>query len=118
SSSSFMTDDLTWYSFPTPHTPFFIFPMLRPPPPFTLFPYTTLFRSLSEAVRVFRQPSAFAEGQFRDPVRVELDRGIALRQRQMRSEEHTSELQSPYDLVCRLLLEKKKKQSQQQYHST
>src|SRR5207248_10366208 len=71
---------------------FFFFLMIRRPPRSTLFPYTTLFRS-----RRTRRPLPRV-----DP----LARG---RGRPLRSEEHTSELQSPYDLVCRLLLEKKKK---------
>src|SRR5207248_7659056 len=68
--------------------------MIRPPPRSTLFPYTTLFRSRM--------------GPQWDRPR---DRPVACRRRRagLRSEEHTSELQSPYDLVCRLLLEKKKK---------
>src|SRR5438270_8613983 len=82
--------------------------MLRRPPTSTLFPYTTLFRSRSAG----RSPSQVQE---RDP------RGAApqsqaapadvgpLRCRGPRSEEHTSELQSQSNLVCRLLLEKKKK---------
>src|SRR5256885_3493208 len=72
--------------------------MIRRPPRSTLFPYTTLFRSLE------RRGPAEAGGAARDhgdpPVH---------RLRQARSEEHTSELQSPCNLVCRLLLEKKKK---------
>src|SRR6266850_3881096 len=72
---------------------FFFFLMIRRPPRSTLFPYTTLFRSgwrlrpdsLSRFTRNGKAPT--------------------------RSEEHTSELQSPCNLVCRLLLEKKKKQS-------
>src|SRR5258708_8293342 len=82
--------------------------MIRRPPRSTLFPYTTLFRSdqdllLREGVsRVGRcEP-----GDARVAGRGE---GVAAR---CRSEEHTSELQSPDHLVCRLLLEKKKKQSQ------
>src|SRR5437867_8764598 len=67
--------------------------MIRRPPRSTLFPYTTLFRSRSA------RPPPGARGSRRD------SEGPA-----RRSEEHTSELQSPYDLVCRLLLEKKKKQ--------
>src|SRR5438876_4773858 len=67
--------------------------MLRLPPRSTLFPYTTLFRSLSQ-------------GGNRDEHRIPL---VCLDGSQsMRSEEHTSELQSPVHLVCRLLLEKKK----------
>src|SRR5438067_3549532 len=93
--------------------------MIRRPPRSTLFPYTTLFRSPHRvddrqsaliAIRLFDLRHA-AERQDRLPSR--------LRRRQtptdvvgdvqLRSEEHTSELQSRFDLVCRLLLEKKKK---------
>src|SRR6266513_5118060 len=69
---------------------FFFFLMIRRPPRSTLFPYTTLFRSCragSARRRRCREPGA---------------------SRRHRSEEHTSELQSRFDLVCRLLLEKKK----------
>src|SRR6266581_1205363 len=69
----------------------FFFLMIRRPPRSTLFPYTTLFRSLPRAVTV-RNPS----------------RSTCTRPVTVRSEEHTSELQSPVHLVCRLLLEKKK----------
>src|SRR5438094_4054744 len=72
--------------------------MLRRPPRSTLFPYTTLFRSKHARVIVITLESRLC-AQFFD-----LALGCVLR-----SEEHTSELQSPYDLVCRLLLEKKKK---------
>src|SRR5256885_10390968 len=68
--------------------------MIRRPPRSTLFPYTTLFRSLIERRRDIDFPWY--------PVRV-VCHDI------LRSEEHTSELQSPCNLVCRLLLEKKKK---------
>src|SRR5437773_5881092 len=75
--------------------------MRRPPPRSTLFPYTTLFRSRTaealgvERSNLYRKMRAF---------------GIApARRKRLRSEEHTSELQSHHDLVCRLLLEKKKK---------
>src|SRR5271170_8270099 len=71
----------------------FFFLMIRRPPRSTLFPYTTLFRSTN---RANRRPGT--------PRR---DRRAGCRSR---SEEHTSELQSRVDLVCRLLLEKKKKQ--------
>src|SRR5437762_11472307 len=87
--------------------------MIRPPPRSTLFPYTTLFRSTiadstTRLIRnhchmllLFTQPSPAA---------------CAI-QTANRSEEHTSELQSPMYLVCRLLLEKKKKKkSTHQYH--
>src|SRR2546430_5427149 len=74
---------------------FFFFLMIRRPPRSTLFPYTTLFRSNPAGVR--RHPDA--PGQ----------EGDKRREQQRRSEEHTSELQSQSNLVCRLLLEKKKK---------
>src|SRR5258708_26942486 len=84
--------------------------MIRRPPRSTLFPYTTLFRSQRDAARLSRPgelahtPRPEVELSDREAVRrlAELD----LR----RSEEHTSELQSPDHLVCRLLLEKKKTQ--------
>src|SRR5258708_23664500 len=76
-------------------TPSFFFLMIRRPPRSTLFPYTTLFRSLSHHACQADpgQPDAVRQRR-----RAVLDR----------SEEHTSELQSPDHLVCRLLLEKKK----------
>src|SRR5947208_12660393 len=79
--------------------------MIRRPPRSTLFPYTTLFRS-KQAVN----GSIFdARAERRDVLRGAF--GLAAGARPNRSEEHTSELQSPDHLVCRLLLEKKKKQS-------
>src|SRR5690348_17808565 len=84
--------------------------MIRRPPRSTLFPYTTLFRSCALPARSRldqRQPV-----QLRRLDSVALaggDRGGAVAARRSRSEEHTSELQSPVHLVCRLLLEKKKK---------
>src|SRR5690348_17625366 len=98
--------------------------MIPRPPSSTLFPYTTLFRSR----RAFGQPDG---GYLRLAVRTVGDaclldgghllagdfpyagdafHGSGMRQLRHRSEEHTSELQSPVHLVCRLLLEKKKKQ--------
>src|SRR5438034_9401179 len=80
---------------------FFFFLMIRRPPRSTLFPYTTLFRS----VDVDRQEHHIREGG-------ELEQALQGRGQDVerkRSEEHTSELQSHSDLVCRLLLEKKKK---------
>src|SRR2546426_4214075 len=78
--------------------------MIRRPPRSTLFPYTTLFRS-----RHLR-PAESRLHHRRDPARQDHhevpDRGLPALGR---SEEHTSELQSPCNLVCRLLLEKKKK---------
>src|SRR5256885_7884500 len=70
--------------------------MIRRPPRSTLFPYTTLFRSI-RAADAARRPCAFATAP--------------CAARGSRSEEHTSELQSPCNLVCRLLLEKKKKKT-------
>src|SRR3712207_8522136 len=86
--------------------------MIRRPPRSTLFPYTTLFRSPS-AVPV--QPVR-GSGALPAPTRQRAQRGgLALRagagDRPLRSEEHTSELQSRQYLVCRLLLEKKNKSS-------
>src|SRR5438552_5834497 len=90
--------------------------MLRPPPRSTLFPYTTLFRSrLHSLIRRFTSASAARSAvcssssacahrvsRFANSCR-------AAASSSLRSEEHTSELQSPDHLVCRLLLEKKKK---------
>src|SRR5256885_6702458 len=87
--------------------------MIRRPPRSTLFPYTTLFRSL-QADRVDDRLAlhALEPGLDHRPFRgVDHHRhtgDVRLRRHQVRSEEHTSELQSPCNLVCRLLLEKKK----------
>src|SRR5437867_8184172 len=75
--------------------------MIRRPPRSTLFPYTTLFRSRTE-LALGRRCLYWSTIDF-------LIFGAQARTHFIRSEEHTSELQSPYDLVCRLLLEKKKK---------
>src|SRR5256885_2928044 len=82
--------------------------MIRRPPRSTLFPYTTLFRSLNSSGKSFRGKSRRVWkrfqwdqkeiGQFRSRITLNIT---------ARSEEHTSELQSPCNLVCRLLLEKK-----------
>src|SRR2546430_13350187 len=82
---------------------FFFFLMIRRPPRSTLFPYTTLFRSAAPRRAALGEPRApRGRGAELDrPSRRELGDGI-------RSEEHTSELQSQSNLVCRLLLEKKK----------
>src|SRR2546426_9243008 len=90
--------------------------MIRRPPRSTLFPYTTLFRSVLDRVRAgirivpghVRQLQARVAPGWRHRIS-EAGRG-AQPQPAHRSEEHTSELQSPCNLVCRLLLEKKKKQ--------
>src|SRR5260370_7147246 len=79
----------------------FFFLMIRRPPRSTLFPYTTLFRSQPQASIGVRIDSPF---DFR--LRIQLP---AIGHASRRSEEHTSELQSHLNLVCRLLLEKKKK---------
>src|SRR5256885_10434861 len=91
--------------------------MIRRPPRSTLFPYTTLFRSRSTSSPAFSRGSITAapcapRGAWRDPMPhlaphllLRADAGAS----RARSEEHTSELQSPCNLVCRLLLEKKKK---------
>src|SRR5438034_7478243 len=79
--------------------------MIRRPPRSTLFPYTTLFRSHDALARLHTVLAAHSRGQRADePVGVAAQPG---RPAVMRSEEHTSELQSHSDLVCRLLLEKK-----------
>src|SRR5256885_5055356 len=90
---------------------FFFFLMIRRPPRSTLFPYTTLFRSHDPVVHLLLGRAHLAAGRAAEAVD-ELRRGLTLDPLQLvRSEEHTSELQSPCNLVCRLLLEKKKKQS-------
>src|SRR5256885_11115835 len=79
--------------------------MIRRPPRSTLFPYTTLFRSHD----VGHSRSPLARDHFRPPGAVPACRCRGRRAHpSLRSEEHTSELQSPCNLVCRLLLEKKK----------
>src|SRR5438094_4914838 len=83
--------------------------MLPRPPRSTLFPYTTLFRSHGDLPGEL--PGQVAHLVFREPVEDALAEQADLVGRPVRSEEHTSELQSPYDLVCRLLLEKKKTRS-------
>src|SRR5438045_8474065 len=91
----------------SPRALFFFLLMLRLPPRSTLFPYTTLFRSTRRARpssdRAPRRPCR--AGSRRTPRTVRCRRSPTCR-----SEEHTSELQSLRHLVCRLLLEKKKKQ--------
>src|SRR2546425_9138172 len=91
-----------FFCWPTFSIFFFFFLMIRRPPRSTLFPYTTLFRSADERVSLDhrRERRVHPAGAERDHLAV--GRGL-------RSEEHTSELQSLAYLVCRLLLEKKKK---------
>src|SRR5437667_4608907 len=86
--------------------------MIRRPPRSTLFPYTTLFRSpilgslgLTVFQTTLRDPHRLSKESVPDPD----DQDGFRRGASFRSEEHTSELQSHHDLVCRLLLEKKKK---------
>src|SRR5260370_28105606 len=100
--------------------------MIRRPPRSTLFPYTTLFRSVVvvdpakiRQLQMSRQRSCFASHAFhhvavaKDGVNIEIENvetgAIKIFNFNVRSEEHTSELQSHLNLVCRLLLEKKKK---------
>src|SRR2546425_8517965 len=90
--------------------------MIRRPPRSTLFPYTTLFRSLFDFRADFVEPPRV--GAPTPPVRITFPRGASVTSEEpglsrllseaLRSEEHTSELQSLAYLVCRLLLEKKK----------
>src|SRR2546425_9079637 len=97
--------------------------MIRRPPRSTLFPYTTLFRSQSAAVR--RRPRSIAvlpftnlspdpeNAYFADGITEDVIAQLSKIRDGPRSEEHTSELQSLAYLVCRLLLEKKKKKPKQ-----
>src|SRR2546422_4060701 len=92
---------------------FFFFLMIRRPPRSTLFPYTTLFRSIQSP----RRPSA----RSLPPTCCNKSRVFQPRlsdSAQARSEEHTSELQSRLHLVCRLLLEKKKKNNTKHNYRT
>src|SRR5256885_11451833 len=104
--------------------------MIRRPPRSTLFPYTTLFRSPMTGHSVIARGGAVPGspqirysnvrgGKQSPPLRGAKPRGnLHLRRRSLRrSEEHTSELQSPCNLVCRLLLEKKKKKMRMRYSS-
>src|SRR2546422_10154595 len=94
---------------------FFFFLMIRRPPRSTLFPYTTLFRShagVGVHDSLFGPGRGARVGVHAHRLAVPLLRhvpGLARRRLDRRSEEHTSELQSRLHLVCRLLLEKKKK---------
>src|SRR2546422_5262926 len=98
--------------------------MIRRPPRSTLFPYTTLFRS---DFRIYRRQDGGLQLAYRGAIG-RIDRGepssdtVALREQvvqrgetEIRSEEHTSELQSRLHLVCRLLLEKKKTNHEQRH---
>src|SRR2546427_5212571 len=98
--------------------------MIRRPPRSTLFPYTTLFRSEDRRKHIsLRRPGRKANGGSSNPLRTKIfpsfrlsvhpARTPAPSSLSRRSEEHTSELQSQSNLVCRLLLEKKKKTHRQ-----
>src|SRR5258708_16638807 len=101
--------------------------MIRRPPRSTLFPYTTLFRSDPSVVTwvtaLLKDPEPDVRiaalqtlGRFQDKRRLEFEALTEkLKKDYERSEEHTSELQSPDHLVCRLLLEKKKKRIQERH---
>src|SRR5256885_3288727 len=87
--------------------------MIRRPPRSTLFPYTTLFRS----PLAFERARAAGKSKGAQLVHVLTRTGglLLMGENELRSEEHTSELQSPCNLVCRLLLEKKKKKRTYMY---
>src|SRR5207249_11225012 len=92
----------------------FFFLMLPRPPRSTLFPYTTLFRSTATlstyvSAKNHEQTLRWTAGTTRMEISQPTLDPLAWRVGRLRSEEHTSELQSRFDLVCRLLLEKKKK---------
>src|SRR2546427_7726853 len=90
--------------------------MIRRPPRSTLFPYTTLFRSL-DLRSVMAQIRAHTEGEFRKALlEVAIPEAFPHVMAHPRSEEHTSELQSQSNLVCRLLLEKKKKNTTEEFN--
>src|SRR5256885_6720088 len=100
--------------------------MIRRPPRSTLFPYTTLFRSGPEAVvngakRIITRSVSYGVSGSVMPRPIVQGQGAKFRQgnkkEKARSEEHTSELQSPCNLVCRLLLEKKKQTQRHPYTS-
>src|SRR5437588_5955206 len=88
--------------------------MIRRPPRSTLFPYTTLFRSKGQNAR--RNDRSRQTRLTRGAHRFLSDAPAGVGFETVRSEEHTSELQSHSDLVCRLLLEKKKKKKTQAYN--
>src|SRR2546427_6914415 len=91
---------------------FFFFLMIRRPPRSTLFPYTTLFRSAAPGQL---QVQVLAHRPQRAGLHARAARGAEVLE--YRSEEHTSELQSQSNLVCRLLLEKKKKTNRETHYS-
>src|SRR5438105_8882706 len=90
-----------------------IFIMITPPPRSTLFPYTTLFRSQAKLVTIDKDNTTIVDGGAKKSAII-----ARCDQLRARSEEHTSELQSRVDLVCRLLLEKKKKSRENMNHDS
>src|SRR2546430_8489601 len=86
--------------------------MIRRPPRSTLFPYTTLFRSIISPGCAFFVVTTPAKG-----ARMMVSSTCCSQRSTSRSEEHTSELQSQSNLVCRLLLEKKKHEERPTYHN-
>src|SRR2546426_2330177 len=86
--------------------------MIRRPPRSTLFPYTTLFRSLANGDEIAPvSPGDRLGGRKLQVLEIAVSAVLHDAEIEVRSEEHTSELQSPCNLVCRLLLEKKKKKA-------
>src|SRR5438034_4706949 len=99
---------------------YLLFSIIRPPPTSTLFPYTTLFRSETPANHMtedarwdYRVTIKFKNSTVATTANPQEESWIRELWPDQRSEEHTSELQSHSDLVCRLLLEKKKKRKHQ-----
>src|SRR2546427_4253848 len=94
---------------------YFFFLMIRRPPRSTLFPYTTLFRSIHEGQLTYADRGLHLWADLGEWWRAETGLPLPLGGN-VRSEEHTSELQSQSNLVCRLLLEKKKKTKTKSEH--
>src|SRR5438874_8334960 len=95
--------------------------MVRRPPRSTLFPYTTLFRSFADgklALESYKEYIELFARSLKETMASREGFSYLLRAKSSRSEEHTSELQSRRDLVCRLLLEKKKSHQLQHLHVT
>src|SRR2546430_13084066 len=95
---------------------FFFFLMIRRPPRSTLFPYTTLFRSLRLDALLPEYAGEFLDAVLGGDSALEPLKRSLVRRGNPRSEEHTSELQSQSNLVCRLLLEKKTKNTRLRAH--
>src|SRR5260370_6214846 len=91
--------------------------MIRRPPRSTLFPYTTLFRSHNRLETSTIRGINGESDSCAHPADSHTQRAAGIPWRSLRSEEHTSELQSHLNLVCRLLLEKKKKILRPKYHT-